>query len=493
MTITNDLLKRIAFAVLGLSLIGYGYWLQSGGRNSASDKPTPVTNAAAGTTESRAPALVKVPIKDMRVGTRVPAFNPEVSAAERRMFTEPNWYQWMKLKLELPKPDGTLLEIEMLRPEDWLIEQVTLVVEPRPAPWLRNSVLPTEEASSLDAITLDDKSDLGQLDSESAFSSSSGSAAPLRPIYYHLTEMLSAAELDGDEVLGLVVELDLPELGISGPAWIIDLEPAPLVPVGPGQVVTATFKHASANVLDLVLTNTQPTSLNSSPSALSSPPIDSIGVTANHPFWSVDRAQFVQAGELQIGERLQTLSGDIHWVQQKLPRPGPEPVYNLEVHAEHVYYVGSEGVLAHNACMHGKNAHKIMDRLAGEIEGAVAHAERVLSIGGTGNTRWGVIYQKLKGKGHWLEPLAKGNAIQQIANSRLASNSYMWQAGAMFNRGHVLRLTSKSGRALRPDFQIPLSGGRVGVIDITTPSQVNKIFKYLVPNHNNQVLINVTY
>ncbi|MBL8892500.1 MAG: hypothetical protein JNL67_21165 [Planctomycetaceae bacterium] len=159
-----------------------------------------------------------------------------------------------------------------------------------------------------------------------------------------------AAELDGDEVLGLVVELDLPELGISGPAWIVDLEPAPLVPAGPGQVVTATFKHASANVLDLVLTNTPPTNLSSPPSALSSSPTDSIGVTANHPFWSVDRAEFVQAGELQIGERLQTLSGDIHWVQQKLPRPGPEAVYNLEVHDEHVYYVGKEGVLAHNAC-----------------------------------------------------------------------------------------------------------------------------------------------
>ncbi|MBL8890218.1 MAG: hypothetical protein JNL67_09575 [Planctomycetaceae bacterium] len=147
----------------------------------------------------------------------------------------------------------------------------------------------------------------------------------------------------------MVVELDLPELGISGPAWIVDLEPAPLVPAGPGQVVTATFKHASANVLDLVLTNTPPTNLSPSPSALSSSPTDSIGVTANHPFWSVDRAEFVQAGELQIGERLQTRAGNTVWVQQKLPRPGPEPVYNLEVHAEHVYYVGTSGVLAHNA------------------------------------------------------------------------------------------------------------------------------------------------
>ncbi len=50
-----------------------------------------------------------------------------------------------------------------------------------------------------------------------------------------------------------------------------------------------------------------------------------------------------------MGERLKNLSGDTVWVQQKLPRPGPTPVYNLEVQDEHVYYVGANGVLAHNA------------------------------------------------------------------------------------------------------------------------------------------------
>ncbi len=53
--------------------------------------------------------------------------------------------------------------------------------------------------------------------------------------------------------------------------------------------------------------------------------------------------------DLRLGERLKNLSGDTVWVQQKLPRPGPTPVYNLEVQDEHVYYVGASGVLAHNA------------------------------------------------------------------------------------------------------------------------------------------------
>jgi len=73
-----------------------------------------------------------------------------------------------------------------------------------------------------------------------------------------------------------------------------------------------------------------------------------IGVTGNHPIWSEDRHDYVAAMDLRIGERLKNLSGDTVWVQQKLPRPGPTPVYNLEVQDEHVYYVGANGVLAHN-------------------------------------------------------------------------------------------------------------------------------------------------
>jgi hypothetical protein len=74
-----------------------------------------------------------------------------------------------------------------------------------------------------------------------------------------------------------------------------------------------------------------------------------IGVTGNHPIWPEDRHGYVAAMDLRVGERLKNLSGDTVWVQQKLPRPGPTPVYNLEVQDEHVYYVGASGVLAHNS------------------------------------------------------------------------------------------------------------------------------------------------
>lgn len=356
MTINNDLVKRVLFAILGVGLMAYGFGLQSGEPTAGTGAQ--VRNAASAGSTSSGPALVKVPIKDLRVGTRVPAFNPEVSASERRGFTEPNWYRWMKLRLEMPKSDGTMLEIEMLRSEDWLLQQVTLVVERIPVMLSgKDDVLVSAELQSGSNFPIENTTNT-EFDQATVGQESSGfstTGVPLRPIYSHLTELLIEATASRNQVLGLVVELNLPELGLNGPAWIVDLEPSPIIPAGPGQVVTAKFKHASASVLDLVLANTPPatqssqTALSSSSSAPSISPTDTIGVTANHLFWSVDRAEFVQAGELRIGERLQTLAGDIQWVQQKLPRPGPEPVYNLEVHDEHVYYVGNNRVLAHNS------------------------------------------------------------------------------------------------------------------------------------------------
>jgi hypothetical protein len=247
--------------------------------------------------------------------------------------------------------------------------------------------------------------------------------SPLRPIFTEILLTSLAVEEEGAELVGMTVQMDLPELGLTGEAILTDIRSAPAIepPVGhldTRQVVTATFHHSSGDVIDLVLADSrsslpgrtfaagepqcravvptaqprnqgvndwdnrstkvaasrevlsgredQQEAASDSPlSAFGSPlspacevghsnhePAESeetIGTTSNHPFWSVDRQEFVQAGSLEIGERLQTLSGDVKVVQQKLPRPGPQPVFNLEVHNEHVYFVGHDGVLVHNA------------------------------------------------------------------------------------------------------------------------------------------------
>ncbi|MFN6108064.1 MAG: polymorphic toxin-type HINT domain-containing protein, partial [Planctomycetaceae bacterium] len=97
--------------------------------------------------------------------------------------------------------------------------------------------------------------------------------------------------------------------------------------------VTGTFAHAAADVLDLEI------------EGLDTP----LGCTANHPFWSADRQDFVPASSLTIGEHLRTESGTRRQVTRITPRRGPPvAVFNLEVDDEHVYYVSTAGVLVHN-------------------------------------------------------------------------------------------------------------------------------------------------
>lgn len=106
------------------------------------------------------------------------------------------------------------------------------------------------------------------------------------------------------------------------------------IQAGAGRVVTATFRHTSG-VIDLTIGYSAST--------------EAIGTTSNHPFWSEDQKEYVQAASLEIGEQVRTYTGDTKQVVSLLPRPGPEAVFNLEVHGEHVYYVGDWGITVHNA------------------------------------------------------------------------------------------------------------------------------------------------
>jgi hypothetical protein len=74
-----------------------------------------------------------------------------------------------------------------------------------------------------------------------------------------------------------------------------------------------------------------------------------IGVTREHPFWSVDRNAWTLACALRAGERLQAQDGRTPRVLSFEPREGVEPVYNIEVEGDHCYRVGEQGLLVHNA------------------------------------------------------------------------------------------------------------------------------------------------
>ncbi|MDW8265044.1 MAG: Hint domain-containing protein, partial [Gemmataceae bacterium] len=127
--------------------------------------------------------------------------------------------------------------------------------------------------------------------------------------------------------------LDLPELGAEGTAKVLRIGPCPPIAAGNGHIVTASFKHEPDGELLTVTIDGE-----------------EIGWTANHPFWSEDRQEFVEAGQLRVGERVCSRLEQIAAVVAIKPRPPTTWVYNLEVQGEHVYEVGPSGVLVHNRC-----------------------------------------------------------------------------------------------------------------------------------------------
>ncbi len=135
-----------------------------------------------------------------------------------------------------------------------------------------------------------------------------------------------------DAAAGSWVELDLPELQISGEAQVQTIDPCPAIESGPGQVILGTFEHVSNDVVDVDLVG------QSSP----------LQVTSGHLLWSLTRDGWVEAGGLEAGEQLACADGP---VTAASVAAGSEsmPVYNLDVENDHRYLVGRDRVLAHNS------------------------------------------------------------------------------------------------------------------------------------------------
>ena len=234
------------------------------------------------------------PIGEIRTGERVLAANPLVDHAVVTA-SEIDPATWRNIRLRMRKQHGGTLEIVLLRPLAWLAEQIDEFNQLAAADF-HTSVPPHAVREGRDRTGWQLDSDVGQ---DTGW-----------------------------------IHLALPELGAVGPAEVLAIEPCPPLASGPGRTVTGTFAHAAADVLDLEI------------EGLDTP----LGCTANHPFWSADRQDFVPAGSLTIGEHLRTESGTLRQVTRITPRRGPPvAVFNLEVDAEHVYYVSTAGVLVHNA------------------------------------------------------------------------------------------------------------------------------------------------
>jgi hypothetical protein len=137
----------------------------------------------------------------------------------------------------------------------------------------------------------------------------------------------------------------MPEIGINGEATLLSLRPTVIntthFPLNQsGQVdrpVITTFKRFAPVVYDYHFSDGS-----------------IIGATPEHPFFSIDRNNYIAVGELQLGEQVMTAGQNVVKFIAGKQRDRGEPVYNFEVWREHNYYVGSkesgEFLLVHNEC-----------------------------------------------------------------------------------------------------------------------------------------------
>ena len=252
-------------------------------------------------------------IETIQTGQRVLARNPEL-AGEELPDALVDRATWVNIRLRMPKPTGDYLEITLLRPVEWLAGHLA-------------------QTTALD----------GEYPQTLAEARETGSAARLRGI----TSVIPAEDSGGPSLGGIApvtahstpkspwIFLTLHELEAVGPAEIVEVGPCPELEPSEGRLVTGTFSHQSGEVFDITV------------DGLTEP----IGCTGAHPFWSEDRHEFIPARDLRLGETLRTESGTLRQITRITPRRGPPvPVFNLEVDAEHVYYVSVDGVLVHNAC-----------------------------------------------------------------------------------------------------------------------------------------------
>jgi RHS repeat-associated protein len=136
------------------------------------------------------------------------------------------------------------------------------------------------------------------------------------------------------------VWVDFEELHARGWAQVIEERACPPIAEGSGRVITATITHSNDDVRTLTLDGGE-----------------TLFVTGNHRMFSATANDWVPVQDLEIGEELQTSRGRESVASLGYQR-GRHQVYNLEVEAEHCYFVGSREVLTHNGCDVTDSAYK---------------------------------------------------------------------------------------------------------------------------------------
>jgi hypothetical protein len=181
---------------------------------------------------------------------------------------------------------------------------------------------------------------------------------------------------------GELMPLAIEELGLSGYATIQTVEDCGPIARGDGSVITGRFTTSRVNVI-VRLTVTGPDGT-----------AEVLEGTTVHPIWSVDRNDWIQLCEIEEGERLQATDGIATVVSIAIVSANV-PVYNIEVHGEHVYQVGEIGVLVHNT--YAAIAPKVTDPKLGNLIRDLFKGTKAPNPIGTGSTADAVRNELLTG------------------------------------------------------------------------------------------------
>ena len=225
-------------------------------------------------------------------------------------------------------------------------------------------------------------------------------------------------ELGADKV-GNKVSLSMPELGIDGVATVTNIRLNQLDTRFwdeerngdyVSRPITGKFEHESSDVYHLYFEG------NKNP----------LGVTGNHPFWSIDRNEWISTKELTIGERVKTYEGIIKLKHGK-KLEGKHTVYNLEVYKEHNFLVSTDKILVHNSCF------KDLAQQLGLSEGSTSCKFKKFKMNGEyykfgshhTEGRW---YSKLKNRG-WTKrmfKLALSSGITEPGHNKVTGGPATW-------------------------------------------------------------------
>ena len=146
-------------------------------------------------------------------------------------------------------------------------------------------------------------------------------------------EMLRPVEWIEEKGLtcGKVLFMSNSEIEVRGTGRVIAIEQCPPIADGRGSVVITRVKtHRAGNLFVVTFENGE-----------------TLTGTGKHPVWSVEGQAWVALSDLKPRDHVQSREGILQVIE--VIRLNDElPVYNLEVHGEHVYEVTSAGVLVHN-------------------------------------------------------------------------------------------------------------------------------------------------